>query len=353
MGGILKRKNSKGKVTYMARIRRLGHPDKTATFGRRSHAEAWIHQEEIKVRQGTYLQDIEARKHTLTEAITRFIREEPDQKKRLTYLNRWNEQLGSFFLSAINAVAINDGVAYWKQAMKLSPSTMNRHLDALSVVMNKTKDWGWILHNPVYDVKRFREPKGRVRYLTPEEREGLLAACRESDYPYLYIIVVLALSTGMRKEELLSLRWSDLDIPKGVIILQKTKNKERRRVAVRGHAWELLKEHAKVRRLDTQFLFPGQKPSPQKECKAVCAVDRHFDIRKPWQTALKKAGIKDFVFHDLRHSCASYLAMNGASSLEIAEVLGHKSLDMVKRYAHLAESHTASIVERMNKSIFG
>jgi integrase len=77
-----------------------------------------------------------------------------------------------------------------------------------------------------------------------------------------------------------------------------------------------------------------------------------MDIRTPFRTALKHAGITDFRFHDLRHSAASYLAMNGASLAEIAEVLGHKTLQMVKRYAHLSEAHTARVVAKMNEKIF-
>ncbi len=76
-------------------------------------------------------------------------------------------------------------------------------------------------------------------------------------------------------------------------------------------------------------------------------------IRTAWDSAVKSAGVENFHFHDLRHSCASYLAMNGASLVEIAAVLGHKTLDMVKRYAHLSEQHTLSVVERMNQKIFG
>jgi site-specific recombinase XerD len=77
------------------------------------------------------------------------------------------------------------------------------------------------------------------------------------------------------------------------------------------------------------------------------------DIRTPFETALIKAEIKDFRWHDLRHSCASYLAMNGATLAEIAGVLGHKTLSMVKRYSHISDAHTAGVVERMNNKIFG
>jgi integrase len=89
------------------------------------------------------------------------------------------------------------------------------------------------------------------------------------------------------------------------------------------------------------MVFPGRIPGEP------------VNIENHWQKALKTAGIENFRFHDLRHSAASYLAMNGATLPEIAGVLGHKSLQMVGRYAHLSEAHTANVVERMNAKIFG
>jgi integrase len=101
-----------------------------------------------------------------------------------------------------------------------------------------------------------------------------------------------------------------------------------------------MRAHAKVVRIDTPFVFPradGRRP---------------VDVRHAWYRALAQAEITDFRFHDLRHSTASYLAMNGASLVEIAEVLGHKTLSMVQRYAHLSEGHTRSVLERMTRAIF-
>jgi integrase len=222
--------------------------------------------------------------------------------------------------------------------------TINRHLTSLSALFTVAqKQWQWVYKNPVRDVRREQEPKGRARFLSDDERKRLLDACDASYCPFIKLIVVLALSTGMRKSEIRYLRWFDVDLEQGAILLLKTKNNERRRVSVRGLALELLKEHAKVRRIDTDFLFPGKLSAKNGE---------PIEITKAWYDVRKRAGLKDFVFHDLRHSAASYLAMNGASPLEIAEVLGHKSLDMVKRYSHLAESHVAGVVERMNKKIF-
>jgi integrase len=130
-----------------------------------------------------------------------------------------------------------------------------------------------------------------------------------------------------------------MDLKRGTITLHDTKNGERRTLHLTGIALELMRQH--IRRIDSPFVFPdptGTKPA---------------SIREAWEHAVKRARIEDFRFHDLRHSAASYLAMNGASLAEIGEVLGHKTLQMTKRYAHLSESHTRSVVAKMNAAVFG
>ena len=104
--------------------------------------------------------------------------------------------------------------------------------------------------------------------------------------------------------EILGLRWDNADLNRGVIILHETKNGERRILPITGHALALLKEHTKVRSIHTDLVFPGQN------------FKNPVDLRTPWETALKIANINDFRFHDLRHSAASYLAMNGATLLK-------------------------------------
>jgi integrase len=181
-----------------------------------------------------------------------------------------------------------------------------------------------------------------VRFLDDAERERLLTACRESASPDLYPAVLLALSTGARQQEIIGLRWPQVDLARRMATLHETKNGERRVLPLAGPALDLLRERAKVRRIDSDLVFPG-RTDPTKP----------VDLRTPFETALKRAGIADFHWHDLRHTAASYLAMNGASLAEIAEILGHKTLAMVKRYAHLSEAHTASVVEKMNARYFG
>jgi integrase len=218
---------------------------------------------------------------------------------------------------------------------------VNRYISTLSHALTvAVTEWQWLEESPLRRVRRLREPRGRVRYLTDEERRRLLRACQASSNRALYPLVVLALATGARKMELLRLTWRDIDLRRAQIALEQTKNRERRALPLTGLALEEVARLAKVRRLDTALLFPradGRQP---------------IDIRYAWAQALQAAGIPDCRFHDLRHSCASYLAMSGASLVEIAAVLGHKTLQMVQRYAHLSDAHTAGVVARMTAAIF-
>jgi integrase len=180
-----------------------------------------------------------------------------------------------------------------------------------------------------------------MRFLSDDERQRLLTACQGSRNQYLYTVVVLALSTGARKMELLRLTWQDVDLQRGVLTLHETKNGERHILHLTNLALALMRQHAKRQRMDAALVFPD--PTGTKPCS----------IREAWEYAVKRAGIADFRFHDLRHSAASYLAMSGASLAEIAEILGHKTLSMVKRYTHLSDAHTRNVVARMNQAIFG
>ena len=229
--------------------------------------------------------------------------------------------------------------------------TVNRYTQALGHVLNVAmKEWEWINVNPVTNLSKYKESRGRVRFLSDDERKALLEACKDSDNPHLYKIVVLALSTGARKMEIIGLKWPDIDFERGIIVLHETKNGERRSIALQGFAMSLMREHAKLKKLHCEYVFPSKKTTKDAKGKVIY---QPIDIRTAWENALTKAKIDDFRFHDLRHSAASYLAMNGASLAEIAEVLGHKTLQMVKRYAHMTETHTNSVVASMNDKIFG
>jgi integrase len=198
------------------------------------------------------------------------------------------------------------------------------------------------MKTPAKKVKKPTEPDGRVRFLDDDERQRLLVACKESSSDWLYMCVILALSSGMRQAELMGLKWQDVNLKDGFLILHKTKNGTKRRVPLSGLGLSLLQEHAKVRRLDTPLLFPSER-NPQKP----------IALRSAFDYALQRAEVENFHWHDLRHCTASYLAMNGASLAEIAEILGHKTLAMVKRYSHLSDGHVSNVVASMNAKIFG
>lgn len=353
MATIEERKNSEDKITYRVKVRLKGYPAQSATFDRKTDARKWIAATESAIREGRHFKTSESKKHTLSEAIKRYKKEIIPRKpktgpKQVQQLDWWDTKIGSYTLADCTTSVISE---YRSKLLrerstngrKRGNATVNRYTAALSHLMSIAyKEWEWINENPCSKLSKLKETRGRVRFLSDEERIALLAECKRSKSEHLYPIVVLALSTGMRLGEIMSLTWEQVDFSRGLITLHETKNNERRVLPLTGHAKNELKEWSKVRRLNTNLLFPNSR-----------YPDKPIDIRSPWNTAIANAGIKDFNFHDLRHSAASYLAMNGATLAEIAEVLGHKTLQMVKRYAHLSEAHTSTVVASMNERIFG
>lgn len=356
MANIEKRTTDEGKTSFRVKVRIKGFPGQSATFERKTDAAKWAQSTESAIRENRHFKTSEAKRHTLAELIDRYCRDVLPSKKsakdQAQQLGWWKDEIGSHSLSDVTPSMLAEcrdklGRKITVRGKPLSPASVVRYMAALSVAFTiAVKEWGWLDDTPMRKVTKPKEARGRVRFLSDDERIRLLKVCKESSNPYLYPVVVLALSTGMRQGEIMGLTWDVVDMNRGRAILHETKNGERRAVAITGHALEQVKELAKVRRIDSNLLFPSKENTPQKPQKGM-------DLRAPWLAALKNAGIEDFKFHDLRHSAASYLAMNGASLAEIAEVLGHKTLQMVKRYAHLSEGHTARVVESMNQKIFG
>ena len=361
MANIEKRTNNKGEVSYRVKVRLKGYPTQSATFSRLTDARKWEQSVEASIREGRHFKTAEAKKHTLGELIDRYTSEVLALKKKSTanqkhYLKYWKDHIGERVLADVSPALITEyrnklvGTKN-RYGKEISPVTANRYTTALGHVFAiAVNEWEWLDNNPVRRIKKYPESKGRVRFLSDDERGALLDACKQSENPYLYAIVVLAISTGARKNELLSLRWSQVNLKRGLITLEETKNDERRSLPLRGQALELIEERNAVRHIGCDYVFPSSKV---KKNAAGKPVYQPIDIRTAWENALTRAEITNFRFHDLRHTCSSYLAMNGATLAEIAEVLGHKTLQMVKRYAHLSESHTASVVEKMNKKVFG
>jgi integrase len=338
MATITKRRGVNG-VHYRVQIRRRGAPTISETFARASEARQWAAQVEAAIHEGRYHFTREEEKHTLANAIDRYLATVLPGKAPRTIRNQtfelgwWKEQLGYRFLSEVNPPLIIE----YREKFQIgrSPSTVNRAMAALRHMFSvAVREWEWMEENPVKKIAQLREPRGRVRFLTSDERERLLAAAQESKNPDIFLAIMLSLSTGMRQMELLTLEWRQIDFTRNMITLEKTKNNERRSVPLAGLARELLLR--RPRRIDTNIVFPSIR-NPRK----------HADMSKAWEYVIRRSGIEDFCWHDMRHDFASHMAMSGASLHEIATLLGHKTLQMVMRYAHLTQQHLHSVVERM------
>lgn len=356
MAVINERKDKNGKPTYQVIIRIKGYPTQCVTFKRKTDAKIWAQQTETEMRQGKYFKTIEAKKHTLADLIDRYIENDlpqrkSDHKKFETQLNWWKDKIGAYFLIDITPSIL----AEYRDILLKEPSpkgkienktfrsnaTVNRYMASLSIALTKaTREWGWLEENPMFKVDKKRESKGRTRFLSQDEQNALLKACKDQKNPLILLLVVIALSTGARFSEIINLKWKNVDFERKRIHLMDTKNGDNRTVPISSIAYKLLKQHSKVRKINSDFVFAredGKQP---------------MDLRFQWETVLKNSQVKDFTFHDLRHTAASNLAMGDASLLEIAQILGHKTMAMVQRYSHLTEQHTANILEKMNEKQF-
>ena len=364
MANIGKRTGAKG-TTYRVLIRRKGFPAESATFRRLSDARAWATKIEGAMEEGRYFPERISRSKTLKDLALRYTNREPreegkvggnstflgltmkEQAKRIMHLDWWTDALGNPTLDRLTPGLISEGREKLAEGggpsgRPLTLATQKRYSATMSTACTFGCNQGWLRENPVKRLDPITEPKGRVRFLSDDERDALIAECEKSDEPRLLAMVVFSISTAARQNEMLMLPWQDVDLEKGTATFTETKNGETRTVPVTGFALELLKDRSKVRRIDkaVDFVFADAKGKPTFP-------------RRAFLKALKAAEIDDFRWHDLRHTCASYLAQNGASLAVISEVLGHKTLAMVKRYTHLTEQHTAPVVADMTAKVFG
>ncbi len=227
-----------------------------------------------------------------------------------------------------------------KKIGQRSGATLNRYLVALAAL------FAWARRNryvprtfeaPTRFVEKHQESRGRVRYLADDERERLLAACRESAWPRLFMFVLMALTTGARRGELLGLRWCDVDLERGEAILHDTKNGDRRVLVL---LQQVIDELARF--------TPKDAPTSQALVfRSRLRPSQPYATAKVFNEAAAAAGIKNFRFHDCRHCTASYMAQHGASLLEIADTLGHRQLRMVQRYAHLNTASRRNLLTRV------
>ncbi len=342
MASIEKRVTDGG-TSYRVKVRLKGFPPESATFERLTDAKDWATKTEADMKAGRHFGA--SKRHTFAELADEYAPHAKDGE-RLAY---WRGVFGPDSLDALTPPRIakerdklmagttNKKDAATGELMKRTGATVNRYLAALSSCLSYgVKELQWLERNPMERIRRPAENKGRVRFLSDDERVRLLDACRPN--ADLRLAVVLSLTTGARQGEVMGLRFGQIDFQRRIITLHDTKNGERRAIPLVGEAFTLLQDRAKVRSLTDDRVFP-----PTARAKKAL----HVDLRQPWESVLKEARIENFHWHDLRHTAASYLAMSGVSLVEIAKVLGHRTLAMVARYSHLSEGHIVSTGEKL------
>ncbi|WP_158744350.1 site-specific integrase [Acidisphaera sp. L21] len=347
MATITKRKNGSGEFSYQVKVRQDGKPTATRTFTKLAPGKAWGAATEAAMRDGTYAV---GSGRTLAAAIDTYTAVKlpgmKDARMKAVHLAWWRGRLGKTRLRDLNrhrvALALDD-LATEPRAPKKengaplprAGATVNRYKANLSAVLSFAVANDWLTANPVRGMENRLESKGRERFLTPDERARLLAEAKASLSADLYLAVAVSLSTGGRQGEVLGLRWPHVDLIKGVVTFMDTKNGSNRSVPLVPAVVELLRERRRVVRLDTDLVFPGKK-NPKEP----------IDLRVGFRAACARAAITGFRWHDQRHSAASAMADMGASLLDIGTVLGHRSQQTTKRYAHLTDSRLRDLVER-------
>jgi site-specific recombinase XerD len=281
----------------------------------------------------------------------------------------WCSQFGAKRIETITPKM----VAYGRDALlkKFKPGTVNRYLSALSATLTcASREHGLRADNPVASVTWCKEPKGIVRWLSKDELAALRKALRGDDPVTLDLrdAFILALATGSRKGELWPLRWEQVDIQRRIILLEDTKNGDRRSLTLAGEALETMQRRHAERIALLKLPVVGSQVRKDRYGGYTVSVVRANDgkflmtsenvfcyrnkLEPAWTRARKKSGVDAFRWHDTRHTTASYMMMTGANLHEVATQLGHRNLETTRRYAHLSTEHMASVMERMGKGLF-
>ncbi|WP_288076477.1 site-specific integrase [Pseudomonas sp.] len=279
---------------------------------------------------------------TFEEVILPYLRNASQhQRSYETTANRVKALRPHFKGVVMNELAGKDIRAYMdrRQADGMSAATINRELAALSAAINWCNvEYEWGLPNPVRG-RKMKEPEGRVRWLTRAEVESLCRAARSQKFgQVLESFIRLAVNTGCRKEEMLGLEWRRVDLVNGLIYLEgiHTKAGKRRSIPLNEGAVAALKTMASIR---------AEKAPSSPWVFIRGNGERVVSVRNGFTLACKKAGIDDFTIHDLRHTCAAHLISAGVALAEVRDLLGHSTVMMTERYAHLAPARVRDAVK--------
>lgn len=356
MAQIREVKNKKG-ISYKVVVRKKGYKPEYKTFSRKTEAKDWALDVESKMNNGTWGKPIEGEIDTIQtvkdlidyfeehEAPRRYAKVE---KYKVMY-NWWRDKIGNVPLSDVtssiltqykNILAKEAPSKPYKEHEYKSNNTVRKYLFALSAILSYAEsELELINKNPMKKVGKPEKSKGVVRFLSDDERKLLIKGCKEYS-ERLYIFVLLAIYSGGRYSELSTLKVENVDFENCMLHFTNTKNDESRGVPVYTKIIEKLKNYLDQNNITGGYIFLNKETG-----------NIHY-LKGAFETVVKKIGIKNFRFHDCRHTYASYLAQNGAELLEISILLGHKSLQQTQIYAHLTRKHTAKVVRKMTANTF-
>ncbi len=301
--------------------------------GRRTQAMDLVARRRMEVRDGRFIAPTKGARLTFRDLAAAALAQKKLRLAPLSYitdrrrLEKLLPYIGHVPADRLTPDRIEETLAQLRRSV--STSTTNRYRSLIGSIFSFAVRAGRIAMNPVNRVKRYRENESRLRWMKDSEEAAVrkhLSAEHAAEFD-------LALHTGMRRGEQYGLKWKDVDLERGILTVR---GKTGRRHVVAGKtaikALRVLQGHTGAE----EFVSTGHHGTPQR------------DWRRWFEDALKKAGVKDFHWHDLRHTFASRLVMRRVDIRTVQELLGHKSIVMTMRYAHLSRDHRAAAVEKMN-----
>lgn len=350
----------KGKYYYVDFRDSSGQRVRKKAGQSRSYAEAVVHKNEVERIQEKLLGIRKPKKILFSKFVIEYLDYSKVNKKPAMYMRdltstrHLQKHLENMCLTDINASVIEEYKAKRREeapmggfkarstkkskvpAKAVSNATINRELACLRAILNKAVEWNRLNSNPVKKMPMLTEPAGRVRYLTLTEIAVLLSNCAGHIVPIVYA----GLYTGMRKGEILGLKWTDIDLRADIIHVERSRSMNTRvENSPKAGDRRDIPLSPKLKKVLMTIKRNGEYVFPQG------------DFTKAFKGAVRRSGIKNFCFHDLRHTFASHLVMSGANIMVVKELLGHKTLDMTLRYAHLAPDARKHAILTLDKEL--
>lgn len=350
MASIYQRINKDGSKVWRAVIRIKGHPSVCYHDERKQVVEDWAKDTEHLIKRGKYSPDQAKQKKTIADLLNVYIQDavighHKAAKDTIHQLTYFRERIGDYALMYITPeLLLRERKALTdtpnKHGRRFNPATVNRYFATLGGAFRYAcKNLRWMDENPSGNLLQLKTKPKERRALIDDEERRLLQACRQSPSPHLYCIVLIGLTTGARKSEILNLTWDAIDFDNRLAHIKDSKNGRPRRVGLVDSVMQELKHLHSLRDPSKPLVFASRKAFGK------------IDIKKSWLSALSRAKIDNFVFHCLRHHFCSIGGQLGASGQQLRSQLGHATASMTDHYSHLDAQATRFIGESIENRL--